>query len=59
MESDVPYFLGQELRKGYLDGIEGVYHTLRAILSQRKTLKVLPVLRSLSLTKRNLFFPDS
>ena len=26
-ESDVPYFLGQELRKGYLDGIEGTYHT--------------------------------
>ena len=25
--SDVPYFLGQELRKGYLDGIEGTYHT--------------------------------
>ena len=26
-ESDVPYFLGLELRIGYLDGIEGVYHT--------------------------------
>ncbi len=25
--SDVPYFLGQELRKRYLDGIEGTYHT--------------------------------
>lgn len=26
-ESDVPYFLAQELIPGYLDGIEGTYHT--------------------------------
>lgn len=26
-ESDVPYFLGQELKEGYLEGIEGTYHT--------------------------------
>lgn len=26
-ESEVPYFLGLELQRGYLDGIEGVYHT--------------------------------
>lgn len=26
-ESDVPYFLLKELEPGYLDGIEGVYHT--------------------------------
>lgn len=27
VESEVPYFLAQELIPGYLDGIEGVYHT--------------------------------
>lgn len=26
-ESEVPYFLGQELKDGYLSGIEGTYHT--------------------------------
>lgn len=26
-ESDVPYFLGLVLKEGYLDGIEGTYHT--------------------------------
>lgn len=26
-ESEVPYFLGQELKAGYLNGIEGTYHT--------------------------------
>lgn len=26
-ESDVPYFLAQELTPGYLNGIEGTYHT--------------------------------
>ena len=26
-ESDVPYFLAQELIPGYLDGVEGTYHT--------------------------------
>ena len=26
-ESQVPYFLGQELQEGYLAGIEGTYHT--------------------------------
>jgi len=26
-ESEVPYFLGQELKEGYLSGIEGTYHT--------------------------------
>jgi Predicted acetyltransferase len=26
-ESDVPYFLGLELKNGYLAGIEGTYHT--------------------------------
>ncbi|MDO5442544.1 MAG: N-acetyltransferase [Bacteroidia bacterium] len=26
-ESDVPYFLGRELKDGYLSGIEGTYHT--------------------------------
>ncbi len=26
-ESEVPYFLGQELKPGYLEGIEGTYHT--------------------------------
>ncbi len=26
-ESVVPYFLGQELKSGYLEGIEGTYHT--------------------------------
>ena len=26
-ESEVPYFLGQELKEGYLEGIEGTYHT--------------------------------
>ena len=26
-ESEVPYFLGMELKPGYLDGIEGTYHT--------------------------------
>lgn len=29
-DSEVPYFLGQELKEGYLNGIEGVYHTPRA-----------------------------
>ena len=28
-ESEVPYFLGQELKEGYLNGIEGTYHTPR------------------------------
>ena len=23
----MPYFLGQELKEGYLEGIEGTYHT--------------------------------
>lgn len=26
-ESDVPYFLGLELKEGYLSGLEGTYHT--------------------------------
>ena len=26
-ESEVPYFLGMELKTGYLEGIEGTYHT--------------------------------
>lgn len=26
-ENPVPYFLAQELRPGYLAGVEGVYHT--------------------------------
>ncbi len=26
-ESEVPYFLAQELIPGYLDGVEGTYHT--------------------------------
>ena len=26
-ESEVPYFLGQELESGYLEGMEGTYHT--------------------------------
>ena len=26
-ESQVPYFLGQELQEGYLAGIEGTYHS--------------------------------
>lgn len=26
-ESEVPYFLGLELKEGYLNGIEGTYHT--------------------------------
>lgn len=29
-ESEVPYFLGMELQKGCLAGVEGVYHTPRA-----------------------------
>ena len=28
-ESEVPYFLGRELKPGYLRGIEGTYHTPR------------------------------
>ena len=26
-EREVPYFLGLELKKGFLDGVEGTYHT--------------------------------
>ena len=32
----VPYFLLKELKKGYLDGVEGVYHTPKGYFVDEK-----------------------
>ena len=39
-ENEVPYFLVKELEEGFLDGIEGIYHTPEGYFVDEKEVEI-------------------